>query len=75
MLLENFEMQNLFNDLKIYLKHLVCYQKDHTTTRSVSMHPYLSYDAPRGHWRPAIKYDIFVGHHEAYGTSRKVCML
>ena len=51
MLLQNFEMQNLFNDLKIYLKHLVCYQKDHITTRSVSMHPYLSYDAPCGHWR------------------------
>ena len=35
----------LFN----YKKHLCCYQKDRTSSRSVSMHSYLSYDASPAH--------------------------
>ena len=52
-----------------------CYQKDCTSSRSVSMHLYMSYDVSRAHRSGrSDKQNILACHHKAYGTLRKVYM-
>ena len=54
------------------------YQKNRISSRSVSVHLYLKYNASRTHRRGRGDQQqyltFFGGHHEAYSTLRTVCM-
>ena len=59
--------------------HRLCYQKDRTRSRSVSVHSYLTYDASRAHRRgrgdKTKKSHFFACHHEANSALRTISIL